>query len=72
MVHEIQRLNIAKLLLQNLRSLYLGNFMATLLSQRLSSMSIHMSNDRSRELKFISYMKISSIVHRNIIVIIYN
>ena len=71
-VHEIRRSNIAKLSRQNLRSSYLGNFMATLRSQRLNSMSIHTSNDRSRELKFISYMKISSLVSRNIIVINYN
>ena len=71
-VHEIRRSNIAKLSRQNLRSSYSGNFMATLRSQRLNSMSIHTSNDRSRELKFISYMKISSLVRRNIIVINYN
>ena len=72
MVPEIQRSNIAKLSWQNLPSSYSGNFMATLRSQRLNSMSIHTSNDRSRELKFISYMKISSLVRRNIIVINYN
>ena len=71
-VHEIRRSNIAKLSRQNLRSSYSGNFMATLRSQRLNSTSIHTSNDRSRELKFISYMKISSLVRRNIIVIDYN
>ena len=71
-VHEIRRSNIAKLSRQNLRSSYSGNFMATLRSQRLNSMSIHTSNDRSRELKFISYMKISSLVRRNIVVINYN
>ena len=71
-VHEIRRSNIAKLSRQNLRSSYSGNFMAILRSQRLNSMPIHTSNDRSRELKFMSYMKISSLVRRNIIVINYN
>ena len=64
---EIQRSKIAKLSWQNLRPLFSGNFMATLPSCRLNSTSIHMSNGQSCELILISYIKIGSLIHRNII-----